>query len=330
MSEHLERSENVASEAVDLSIVSSLYLSSGHVEEFVRRAIRAAEGLGVSFEVVLVNDGSPDDSLDKALALARRDSRILVVDLSRNFGHHMAFMAGVDHAKGRRLFLIDSDLEEEPEWLDRFWDQMESSGGDVVYGVQRQRSGGLWKRWTGQAFYRVFNAISEQTIPANPCTVRLMTGRYAEALRRLRDRNLFLAGNYAWAGFHQVPLPVQRERPHSLTTYTPLRLFRLFVDAVVSFSATPLRWIFFLGLSISSLSGLVGLAILVRKIVDPSRVLVGWASVMVSVWFLGGTIILISGVLGLYVGAVFVETKHRPPYLVRAVHRPGGTDGGRP
>ena len=309
--------------SVELSIVTTLFRSAHHLEEFHRRTLAAAEALGVDFEIVYVNDGSPDDSLDLVLAFARRDPRVVVVDLSRNFGHHMAFMAGIDHARGRRLFLIDVDLQEQPEWLLRFDDEHRRSGADVVFGVQASRQGGALRRWTGSIFYGLFNLVSEIPIPANPCTVRILSRRYAEALCQLRDRNLFLAGNYAWTGFRQVAIPVEKADPRGLTSYTPGALFRLLFTAIASFSAAPLRLIFLLGLMIAGVSSLVGVAILVRKLADPSGVQLGWASLMVSIWFLGGTLIAISGVLGIYVAMIFAETKHRPPYLVREVHGDG-------
>jgi len=310
-----------ASHPPKLSIVTTLYRSAAFIEEFHRRATAAAESLGETFELIYVNDGSPDDSLARARELAARDRRVVVVDLTRNFGHHMAFMAGLDQARGERIFFIDVDLEEQPEWLQLFSETQRKSGADVVFGFQPDRQGGWLRRLRGKMFYALFNLLSEQRIPANPCTVRLMTRRYAAALAQLRDRNLFLAGNYAWTGFAQVGVAVAKTAAHAITTYTPLRLLRLFVNAVTSFSAAPLRLIFFLGLAISSVSALLGVAILIRKLLDPSLVLMGWASVMISIWFLGGTIILICGVLGIYIAMIFGETKHRPPYLVREVLR---------
>ncbi len=307
--------------AVELSIVTTLYRSGRYIEEFYRRAVAAAEKLGRSFELVFVNDGSPDESLALALAVARSDPRVTVVDLSRNFGHHMAFMAGLDHSAGERIFFIDVDLEEEPEWLADFDRELDRKAADMVYGFQHERAGGSFRRWSGKLFYGLFNRVSDQPIPENPCTVRLLSRRYANALQGLRDRNLFLAGNYAWVGFEQVGMPVVKKVRASRSSYGLIHLMRLFVNAVVSFSAAPLRTIFFVGLAISSLSGLLGLIFLVQKLLDPSKVALGWASVMVSIWFLSGTLIFICGILGLYIGAIFAETKHRPPYVVRAVHR---------
>jgi putative glycosyltransferase len=306
-----------------LSIVTSLYRSAPFVEEFHRRMVAATEKVVTSFEIVYVNDGSPDDALQRVLELAREDPRVVVVDLSRNFGHHLAFMAGLEHSRGERIFFIDVDLQEQPEWLERFDAEQRATGAEVVFGCQPARQGGLYRRFRGALFYWLFNLLSDITIPPNPCTVRLFSRRYADALLQLRDANLFLAGNYAWAGYRQVGLPVQKSERQGLSSYGPLRLLRLFVTAIASFTAAPLRLIFFFGVAISTVSLLLGLFFLLQKLLNPSHVVSGWASVMVSIWFLGGTIIMICGVLGIYLSMVFGETKNRPRYLVRAVVRAG-------
>src|SRR3954462_9074944 len=150
-----------------LSIVSTLYRSSATIDEFYRRAIAAAEGLSKNFELVLVNDGSPDDSRERALALHAADPRVVIVDLSRNYGHHKAMMTGLTHARGDLVFLIDSDLEEEPELLPVFADALRAADADVVYGVQHRRRGHLVERVSGWLFFGIFNALSETSIPAN-------------------------------------------------------------------------------------------------------------------------------------------------------------------
>src|SRR3954464_985692 len=150
-----------------LSIVSTLYRSSATIDEFYRRAIAAAEGLSKNFELVLVNDGSPDDSRERALALHAVDPRVVLIDLSRNYGHHKAMMTGLTHARGDLVFLIDSDLEEEPELLARFNERLAVGDCDVVYGVQKERRGGLLERWSGSLFFALFNRLSDHRLPPN-------------------------------------------------------------------------------------------------------------------------------------------------------------------
>ena len=308
------------SRPVNLTIVSTMYRSGPFIAEFLDRMSKAAQKLTEEYEIVLVNDGSPDDSLQRAVSLARDDGHVKVVDLSRNFGHHHAILAGLSQADGERVFLIDIDLEEQPEWLLTFADEQARSQADVVFGVQQEREGGLLSRILGGLFYKLFNALSETKIPENICTVRLMKREFVHALLRLKDRNLFLAGNFAWAGFEQLPIVVQKNRRRSPSNYNLKRTIRLFFDAVSSFSSYPLRAIFVTGLIISSLSGLFGLEMAVRKLLNPDAVVLGFSSIIVSIWFLGGLMIFFLGVIGLYLSKIFIEVKDRPQFIIRKIH----------
>ena len=304
-----------------LSIVSTMYRSAPFIAEFCERVTGVASASTADYEIVLVNDGSPDDSLDRALTIARGDPHLKVVDLSRNFGHHFAILAGLSQAEGERIFLIDIDLEEQPEWLAVFAAEQERTQADVVFGVQEERVGSVRSRYIGRLFYKLFNALSETKIPENLCTVRIITREFARALLTLRDRNLFLAGNFAWAGFEQLPIVVQKTRRRGASNYNLKRSIRLFFDAVSSFSSYPLRIIFVTGLIISALSGLFGAEIVIRKMLHPDIVVLGFSSVIVSIWFLGGLMIFFLGVIGLYLSKIFIEVKDRPQFIIRKVHR---------
>ena len=310
-----------------LSIVSTMYRSAPFIAEYYDRMSKAAASATQDYEIVLVNDGSPDDSLERAIALAQTDPHVKVVDLSRNFGHHYALVAGLTQAEGERIFLIDIDLEEQPEWLAHFLTEQERSQADVVFGVQRVRVGGFFTRHLGGMFYKLFNALSETKIPENLCTVRIITRDFACALLTLRDRNLFLAGNFAWTGFRQLPIPVQKERRPSASNYNLRRTLRLFFDAISSFSSYPLRAIFVTGLIISIISGSVGIEMAIRKLLYPEAVALGFSSIIVSIWFLGGLIIFFLGVIGLYLSKIFVEVKDRPQFIIRKVYRRAMPDG---
>lgn len=304
-----------------LSIVSTLYRSAAHLGAFHERITRAAEALGEEYELVFVNDASPDRSLDLALDLAARDSRLTVVDLSRNFGHHKAMMTGLAHAGGERVFLIDCDLEEDPELLPRFVEEMQRTGADVVYGVQARRKGGLVERWSGDLFFRLFNLLSEHPLPTNLSTVRLMSRRYVDALLLHRERTMIIGGLWVITGFAQVALPVRKgARPRS--SYTLRRKVSVFVDAVTSFSDRPLKLIFYLGLFIFLVSLAAATLLVVRRVFF-GVLLAGWPSVMVSLWLLGGLTLFSLGVIGIYLQKVFIETKQRPYTIVRAIRRAG-------
>lgn len=303
---------------MDLSIVSSLYRSAPYLREFHRRASAAAQRLGLDYEILLVNDGSPDESLDIALELQRSDPRLCVIDLSRNFGHHKAMMTGLAHARGRRVFLLDADLEEEPELLLPFADTMERTAADVVYGVQESRKGGLLERMTGTFFYRLFQWLSAEEVAPNQLCARLMTRRYVLSLLEHRDREIFLAGLCSATGYRQVPLPA-RKHSKGTSSYTLARKISLAVNSVTSFSSRPLEAIFYLGAVILVLS-LAAAALLIGRQLFFDQMLPGWASLMVGLCFMGGLNLFCIGIVGIYLAKVFSETKDRPYTVVRQVY----------
>ena len=243
---------------------------------------------------------------------------LVVIDLSRNFGHHKAMMTGLAHAQGEQVFLIDSDLEEDPEWLLGFAGQMQQEHCDVVYGVQEQRKGSFFERWSGQWFYWLFRALTGLTLPENIVTARLMTRRYVDALLRHDEREVFLAGLWHITGFNQHPQTIEKHNT-SATTYTFRRKMTLLVNSVTSFSNAPLIGIFYIGVAISLLAGAYT-AYLVINWLFLSKPLSGWTSVMASIWLLGGLVISFIGIVGIYLSKIFSETKRRPYTIVRQVY----------
>ncbi len=303
---------------MDLSIVSSLYRSAPYLRDFHRRAAVTAQQLGLDYEMILVNDGSPDDSLEIALELRRNDPRLCVIDLSRNFGHHKAMMTGLAHARGRRVFLLDADLEEEPELLIAFAETMERTGADVVYGVQESRKGGLLERVSGALFYRLFNWLSAREVPPNQLCARLMTHRYVESLVAHRDREIFLAGLWVETGYRQVGVTAHKDCK-GVSSYSLGRKVSLAVNSITSFSSRPLEMIFYLGTAILVLS-LTAAAILILRRLFFDQLLPGWASTMVALCFMGGLNLFCVGIVGIYLAKVFSETKDRPYTVIRQVY----------
>jgi putative glycosyltransferase len=304
---------------VKLSIVTTLYCSSPYVREFYARASAAARRLSEDFEIVFVNDGSPDDAFAQVIELHRGDARVVGIDLSRNFGHYKAIMTGLSFARGERVFLLDCDLEEDPELLAQFAAEMDSRGCDVVYGVQATRKGGWFERSSGALFYWLFNRLSPVRVTANQTTARLMTRRYVRSLLRFREREIFLIGLWALAGYEQVPLSVVKGSSGQ-TTYTLRRKLSVLVNSITSFSNLPLAGIFYCGLAISA-AALCYLVFLVVKWSLQEEPVVGWTSVIASIWLLGGMMISFLGVIGIYLSKMFAETKRRPYTLVREVWR---------
>lgn len=310
---------------VKLSIVTTLYKSSPYVREFHRRVSEAAVALTSDYEMIFVNDGSPDDALEIALSLYRADPRVRVIDLSRNFGHHKAIMTGLARARGELVFLIDSDLEEEPAWLGQFHDVLKRTQADVVYGVQVRRKGGLVERASGALYYMSFNLLLEMPIPRNVVTARLMTRRYVASLVQHRDREINLAALWMSTGFVQVPVAVAK-LSRGGTTYTMRRRLSVVINAITSFSNRPLIYIFYLGGTIILTSFVYG-TYLVWTTLHGGVGIPGWASLIVSIWFLGGVTIFCVGVIGIYLAKVFMETKQRPYTVVRATYGLEGQDG---
>jgi putative glycosyltransferase len=304
-----------------ISIVTSMYRSAPYLEEFYHRCVGAVAQLGAEYEMVFVNDGSPDGSLETALRLRDRDPRVRVVDLSRNFGHHKALMTGLRRARGELVFLIDCDLEEDPSWLSAFDRVMRETDADVVYGVQQTRKGNWFERVTGDAFFGIFNHLLTHPIPRNVITARLMTRRYVRALVRHRDRELCLAGLWVITGFAQRPVTVVKGS-RSGGAYSTRKRISVFVNALTSFSNRPLIYIFQIGIAVMLLSALAGGVLFYRSVTGRIGV-PGWASIMVSIWFLGGLTIFCVGVIGIYLAKVFTETKRRPYTVVRAEYGAG-------
>ena len=299
-----------------LSIVTTLYKSSQYVDEFYERITQEAKKITDSYEIIFVDDGSPDDSLEKCISLYKQDAKVKVIELSRNFGHHKAIMTGLSHAQSDFIFLIDSDLEEEPELLSGFWNELQSDENlDVVYGVQESRKGNWFEQWSGNIFYKAFNKISHVDVPRNLITCRLTTKDYNKALVSHQEREIFLAGLWIISGFNQKALVVNKHS-HSETTYSIKHKFSVLFNSLTSFSNFPLKVIFYMGLSISLLSFIYILFILVNKIVYDVT-LEGWASLIVSVWFLGGLILFSIGTIGIYISKIFTETKQRPYTIIR-------------
>ena len=304
---------------MDLSIVTTLYLSSRYVEEFHRRITDQAQQLTDKYELIFVNDGSPDNSLDVARRICARDPHVKVVDLSRNFGHHRAMMCGIQQAEGDRVFLIDVDLEESPEALSGYWSAMQANPeADVVVGELQAKTVPLLKRFNSDLFYKVFNAMSSVKISDREIVSRLMKRSYVDALLRYGERDIFFPAIWADAGFNQTKIAATKSFDGN-SSYTLRKKLVMAVDAVTAFSSKPLIYIFYLGVSFS-VGALFFIAYLVVRKIWVGQVFLGWTSLMAVLFFIGGIIIFSLGVVGIYISKIFVEVKARPHTLVRRIY----------
>jgi putative glycosyltransferase len=303
-----------------LSVVTTLYRSEKYIEEFFERTSLVAKKLVEdSYEIIFVNDGSPDSSLEVAVELAKVHASVKVIDLSRNFGHHKAMMTGLTHACGEKIFLIDSDLEEDPEWLLLFDRKMNVGQDDVVYGVQQRRKGRIVERLSGNIFYFLFRKMTGIAQPNSIVTARLMKKKYVTSLVSHGERELNIGGLWVITGFKQSPMPVQKHST-SPTTYSFSKKLDHAINAITSFSSKPLTFIFYSGTVISVTAAVFILSLLVRYFfisVPPS----GYTSIIASVWFFSGLIIFFIGLQGVYIGKIFSEVKQRPFTIIKDIHQ---------
>lgn len=310
---------------VEVSCVTTLYKSERFVEDFVKRMDAAVRTVADRYEIILVDDGSPDNSRHMAEQLLSRYPSLRVVALTRNFGHHPAILAGLELSRGEKVFLIDCDLEEDPELIAQFWAQMANDSKlDVVYGFHRRVEERALRRLTSGLFWRIFTGLADVEITPNLANVRLMRRPYVSALLSMQDRNVFLGGMFAWPGFSQRAIEITRQQ-RSDSSYSWRARLQLASLAAISFSKKPLILAFWLGVWIALMSLLVGIVVLTNRLVSGQDATNGWSSIMLSIWFLGGLLMGSIGLVGLYVAQIFDQVRGRPRYIIRS----DSTDGGQ-
>jgi putative glycosyltransferase len=307
-----------------LSIVTTLYGSAAYINEFYERSLLVARELvGEDFEIIFVNDGSPDNSLEIGLSLMEQDEKIKIIDLSRNFGHHKAMMLGLEHAQGKKIFLIDIDLEEQPEWLVSFNSLMLSEDADVVYGVQASRKGNFFERMSGYFFYRLFRFFTKLDQANNITTARLMSSRYVQALISHREREINIGGLWVITGFKQCHHEVTKLST-SPSVYTNRHKLDHLMNSITSFSSLPLRFSFYAGVAISFSAFLfIGYQFYLYIFKTPPE---GYVSVIASIWLFSGLIILLNSIQGIYISKIFMEVKQRPQTIIRKIYQTNEQD----
>jgi glycosyltransferase involved in cell wall biosynthesis len=309
-----------------LSVVVPMYNEAGNVAPLVERIVAILDRLPEhpSYEVVLVNDGSADGTEAAIRAELRRRPHLVLINLSRNFGHQLAATAGIELAQGDAVVLMDGDLQDPPELIEAFLTQWRA-GYDVVYAVRRTRKGeSAFKLLTARFFYRAIKRLTKVSIPVDTGDFRLMSRRVVEALRRSPERHRFLRGMVSWVGYNQIGVEYDRDERHSGSTKYPLpKMIRFAIDGITSFSDIPLRFAAYLGFVVSALAFLYALIVIVDKLlrVNPPAYTPGWASTIVAVVFLGGVQLISLGIIGEYLGRIYDQVKGRPLYLISDVER---------
>ena len=302
----------------DLSVVLPIYNEEKGIDELYRRLTDVLESTGMTYEVILVNDGSRDGSWRRVLELGTADSRVCGVNLSRNFGHQIAITAGLEMSRGAAVVVMDSDLQDPPELIPTLHAK-HREGYDVVYAQRRKRDGETWfKEITAKLFYRLIRRMTTIDIPVDTGDFRLMSRRVVEDMRRLQEQSRFVRGLVTWVGYNQTPVLYDRDRRYGGATKYPFaKMMRFALDGITGFSSQPLRLASHVGLffAMASLTLMVGL--MLYKLAGGQGIIPGWTSLAVAVLFLGGVQLLAIGILGEYVGRIYEEVKRRPLYLVR-------------
>lgn len=297
------------------SVVAPVYNESATLPRFYERVVAVMEGLGEPFELILVDDGSRDTSLQVMRELHERDARVKVISLSRNFGHQIVITAGIDVAEGDAVVVMDSDLQDPPEVIPELvaaWKR----GYEVVFAVRTERKGETaFKLATAKLFYRTLSRIAAVDIPHDTGDFRLMDRRAVAAMRRLREHHRFMRGLSAWIGFRQVGVPYVRQERFAGTTAYPFRkMVRLAIDATTSFSYVPLQLATSVGFAIAALSVVAIVVAIILRLAN--QTVIGQATTLIVVLFLGGIQLMFLGVIGEYLGRIYDEVKGRPLYLI--------------
>lgn len=304
-----------------VSVVVPLYNEGANVATLVVRiaaVMAAALGPEDDYEIVAVNDGSGDATLAELRLAAARERRLVIVDLSRNFGHQIAATAGLDQAHGDAVVLMDGDLQDPPELIAEFLERWRA-GYDVVYAVRKSRAGeSAFKRLTARVFYRLIRRLTNVSIPVDTGDFRLMSRRVVDALGETREKHRFLRGLVSWVGYRQTGVTYERDaRLHGESKYPLSKMLKFAIDGVTSFSEIPLRFATYLGFGVSLLAFVYAIVVLALKLFGLNEP--GYTSIMAAILFLGGVQLITIGIVGEYLGRIYDQVKQRPLYFVASV-----------
>ena len=299
----------------DFSVVIPIYNEEENIPELYSRLTSVMEKLG-SYEIIMVDDGSKDRSWELIRELHTKDPRVKGISFSRNFGHHIAITAGLDQARGNAIILMDGDLQDPPEEIPKLYEKFRD-GYDIVYGIRKERHDPLLKKMTSYLFWLILRRFSGVDIPAGQTMLRILSKRVLEVLKGMREYSRFIHGMMAWTGFNMITVEVQHDpRRKGKSKYNIPRLFKLAFHAVTSFSTVPLRIATYVGLISSLISLIAGVYFIYKKIFYNIPIL-GYASIIVSIFFVGGIQLLMLGIFGEYLGRTYQEVQRRPLYIIK-------------
>lgn len=304
-----------------ISYVFPIYNEEGNIDLLIKTISELlSKHAGYDFELIFINDGSKDKSLDLLIKYQLKDSRLKIVDFSRNFGHQIAVTAGLDIAKGDAVIIMDSDMQDPPRVSFELIKQWEK-GFDVVYAQRRSRKDTFFKKLTADMFYRTLQKLADIDIPRNTGDFRLIDRKVVDELKKFKEHNRFLRGMVSFVGFKQTAVLFDRDERHAGETGYPLKkMLKFAADGIFSFSTVPLKLISSIGYFVAALSLLGILYAIVMKIFAPEVTIEGWTFMVISVLFIGGIQLIMLGVLGSYIGRIYTESQARPLYMVKKVY----------
>lgn len=304
--------------AVQCSVVIPVFDEEENISELYRRLTAVMQGLGASYEIILVDDGSTDKSFQLMTALHEQDHRVKALKLSRNFGHHLALTAGIDYARGEAVILMDADLQDQPEEIPKLMEKF-CQGYDVVYGIRKDRTESFTRRIAAGVFLAIMNRVTGSGHFATGGVFRVMSRQVRDELQRCRETSRFITGLISWLGFNQIGVEVEHgERYAGRTKYNLWRLMKLLLNTLTSFSYLPLQFASYVGLFTALVSLSLGAYVILRWIFVGIPV-AGFTSTIVAILFLGGVQLMVLGLIGEYVGRVYTESQGRPLYVVKEI-----------
>lgn len=299
------------------SIVGPVWNEEGNLHKFYERLKETMDSTNEPWELILVNDGSTDRSWEIMQALHHQDARIKVIDFAKNFGHQLAVTAGLDHASGQAVIIIDTDLQDPPPVILKLIDKWKE-GYQVVYAVRAQRKGETWfKKATASLFYRLIQRVTDVKIPLDAGDFRLIDRRVVDTVNTMRERHRFLRGMTSWVGFRQIGVEyVREERFAGRTGYPFNKMLKLAITAITGFSFFPLQIATFAGFIIAGLSAVAAIGVIYARLFLASQAFLGQATTLVAVLFLGGVQLITLGIIGEYLGRIYDEVRGRPLYII--------------
>lgn len=300
------------------SIVVPMYNEEEVVKETSKRLKAVMESSGVSYEIIYVNDGSRDKTVDILQEICEQDNSLKLINFSRNFGHQIAITAGMDYASGDCIVVIDGDLQDPPEVILKMIEKWRE-GYEVVYGKRLERKGDtFFKKISAAAFYRLLRSMTDVDIPVDTGDFRLIDRKVCDELKRIHEKNRYIRGLISWLGFRQTAVEfVREERFAGVTKYPLKKMIRFAFDAITSFSYKPLRIATYFGFFVSMFSFIALVGIIAQKLLYPEHVILGWSTIISLSLLLNGIVLLMLGIIGEYIGRIYDESKNRPLYVIQ-------------